>query len=288
MHYVARVLAGRLVHDDAARTVAERQFHGVRKAGAHIVLDDKAVHHEVDGVLLVLVQRGNFVEVPYLRLFAQRGHAHAHEAFGLELLEAVGVCALLHFHERREQDDARTFGHGHDVRDDLVRGAGFDGRAAVRAIDLAQPCEEHAQEVVDLRHRAHGGTRVMRRGLLFKRDSGGQALDLVHERLVHLGEEHTRVGGKRFHVAALALGVNDVESQRGLARARRPADHHELVARDIDADVLEIMLAGAFDAYAGARFVLREHGFSFGGGEGGRVIFQGSFFKRLMRRTTFS
>ena len=63
--------------------------------------------------------------------------------------------------------------------------------------------------------------------------------------LLHLLEELPGVGGERLDVAALALGVDGVEGERGLARAGQPGDDHQLVARDLDVDVLEVVLARA-------------------------------------------
>src|SRR5262249_50228847 len=37
------------------------------------------------------------------------------------------------------------------------------------------------------------------------------------------------------------------EGERGFARAREPGEHHQLVARDFEIDVLEIVLARAAD-----------------------------------------
>src|SRR5207253_8695862 len=41
--------------------------------------------------------------------------------------------------------------------------------------------------------------------------------------------------------------VDGVEGERGLSRAREPREHHQLVARDLEVDVLEIVLARATD-----------------------------------------
>ena len=205
-------------------------------------------------MLLVLVQRGYVIDIGYLRRAAQRGHANAHKAFGLELFQPFGVRALLQLDDGRHEHDARTFGIVHDVRDDLVLGAGLDGRAAVRAVDLAQAGKEDPQKVIDLGHRAYRGAGIVRRGLLLQGNGRRKPFDLVHQGLVHLGQEHACVGGKRFHVAALPFGIDDVEGQRGLAGTGWPADHHELVARDVHADVLEVVLACAGDADAGAGF----------------------------------
>src|SRR5439155_3679082 len=71
--------------------------------------------------------------------------------------------------------------------------------------------------------------------------------DRVDLGLLHLLEELARIGRERLDVAALALGVNRVEGQRRIAGAREPPDGDELVARDLEIDVLEVVLAGAPD-----------------------------------------
>jgi hypothetical protein len=69
----------------------------------------------------------------------------------------------------------------------------------------------------------------------------GEALDHVHIGLVHQLQELPRVGAQALHIAALALGIQRVEGQAGLARARQPGDHHQLVARDVEVDVLQVV-----------------------------------------------
>ena len=103
--------------------------------------------------------------------------------------------------------------------------------------------EEHAQVVVDLGDGADGRARVLRGGLLLDRDRRRQPLDRVDLGLLHLLQELARVGRERLDVAALPLGVDGVEGERGLARAGEPGDHDELVARDLEVDVLEVVLA---------------------------------------------
>jgi hypothetical protein len=45
----------------------------------------------------------------------------------------------------------------------------------------------------------------------------------------------------------LAFGVKGVEGQGGLARTGQPGDDGEPVARDLDIDVFQVVLAGAPD-----------------------------------------
>ena len=234
------------VDGQAAFAVAQGQLHGVGQAAADAVLVDPAVHHQVDAVLLVLVQGGHVVQGVEGAV-----HTHAGEAFGAQLFELVLMGAFLQFHQRRHDHELAALGQGHDVGDDLVGGAGLDGAAAGGTVHAAQTGEEDAQKVVDLRHRAHGGTGIARGALLFQRDGRGKALDLLHVRLVHLGQELPGIGRKGFHIAALALGIDDIEGQGGLAGTGGPADHHQLVAGDVQADVLEVVLPGFFDMDAG-------------------------------------
>ena len=85
------------------------------------------------------------------------------------------------------------------------------------AIHLAEAGEEDAQEVVDFSDGADRGAGVLARGLLVDGDGGREALDVVHVRLFHLAEELAGVGGEGFDVAALALGVERVKGEGGLA-----------------------------------------------------------------------
>ena len=98
--------------------------------------------------------------------------------------------------------------------------------------------------VVDLGDRAHGGTRVTAGTLLIDGDGRGEAVYLVDVRLLHLAQELAGVCRQALDVAALALGVDRVEGEAALARAREAGDDHQAVAWHRDGDVLEVVFAG--------------------------------------------
>ena len=77
--------------------------------------------------------------------------------------------------------------------------------------------------------------------------AGREALDEVDVGLVHLAEELAGVGRQRLDVAALALGEDRVEGEAGLARPGQPGEDDQGVARQVERDVLEVVLAGATD-----------------------------------------
>src|SRR5580698_11455453 len=94
-----------------------------------------------------------------------------------------------------------------------------DDAAAVQAGDGAAARVEQAEVVVDLGGGGDGGARVARLVLLLDGDGGGEAVHVVDVGLFDALEKLARVGGERFDVAALALGVDGVEGERGLAGA---------------------------------------------------------------------
>ena len=240
--------AGRLVlarHGldlDHAVGQRDRRLDRVGQALAQVAAHDEAVDDDRDVVLVLLVEHDLVLEHPQLAV-----DLRAREALGAQLLEDLAVLALAPAHERRQHHEARALLELHDLVDDLLGGLPGDRLAADVAVRMADARPQQAQVVVDLGDRADRRPRVARRRLLVDRDRRRQALDRVDVGLVHLAQELPRVGAQRLDVAALALGVDRVEGERGLARSRQPRDDHERVARERERDVLEVVLARAGD-----------------------------------------
>ena len=188
------------------------------------------------------------VEVDLLAQFARLAvHPDAREALLADLLEELLVLALAAADDGREQLHARALGEFEDLVDDLLARLRADLAPALVTVGVADAREHQAQVVVDLRHRADRRARVARRRLLVDRDRGRQPLDVLDVGLLHLPEELARVRRQRLDVAALALGVDRVESERRLARSAEPGDDDQPVAGQREVDVLEIVLARAPD-----------------------------------------
>ena len=201
-----------MIPSASATAVSTESASRLRRSGCI----DQPVDHHRDVVLVLLVEDDLLLEQAQLAV-----DLHAREALGAQLLELLAVLALAAADDRRQHHEPGALLHGHDLVDDLLGRLRRDRPAAVEAVRLADPRPQQAQVVVDLRDRADRRPRVARRRLLVDRDRRRQALDRVHVRLVHLPQELARVGAQRLDVAALALGVDRVEGQRGLARARQ-------------------------------------------------------------------
>src|SRR5207247_3459052 len=134
-----------------------------------------------------------------------------------------------------------------DLVDDRLLALSRDRPAADRAVRMADPRIKQAQVVVDLRARSDGRARVPRGRLLVDRDCRAEPVDRVDVRLLHHLQELARVRRERLYVAALALRVDRVEGQAGLAGAREAGDADQLVAGQPDGDILEVVLPRAVD-----------------------------------------
>ena len=163
-------------------------------------------------------------------------------------LGEVGVEALAVHHQRREQADALALVVAHQAGHDRVLGLRLDRHVAVGAVLRAELHVHQPQEMVDLGERGHRGLAPAAAGALLDRHRGRDAEDRVHVRPGRGLHELAGVGVQRFEVAALALGKDDVECERRLARARHSGDHGEPAARDLDVDVLEVVFTGIVNA----------------------------------------
>ena len=68
---------------------------------------------------------------------------------------------------------------------------------------------------------------------------------LVYLGMLSLRQATTSIGAERLQVATRALGIEDAQRQRTLARTRHAGNAYELSQRDIDIDVLEVVYARA-------------------------------------------
>ncbi len=237
-----RLALGRLGVGDAVGE-PDGRFKTVGEAALDPRPDHDPVDHRLDLVLDLAVQRRDRADLEQFSV-----DLHAGEAAALEFGDFLAVFALAVAHNGREQQQPRAFRHRRDPVDHLADRLRLDRQAGCGRVGHAGPCPEQAHVVVDFRHRADGGTRVAAGGLLLDRNGGREALDRIDVRLAGQLQELPRVGGKALDIAALSLGIDRVEGERGLARAGQPGDDREAVAGDLDVDVLEIVLARAAHA----------------------------------------
>ncbi len=233
------------VHDvDHDETLGELRggLDRLGQARAQVGLHHEPVDHDLDRVLELLVEDDLVLEQALLAV-----DLHAREPFCPQLLEHVLVLALAVADDRRVHGEPRPLRQPEDLVDDRLLALAADRSPADRAVRPADPRVEQAQVVVDLGHGADRRARVAAGRLLVDRDRRAEAVDRVDVRLLHHLQELARVGAQALDVAPLALGVDRVERQAGLARAGQAGDADQPVPRQADRDVLEVVLPGAVD-----------------------------------------
>ena len=104
---------------------------------------------------------------------------------------------------------------------------------------------EEAKIVVDFGDGADRGSGAAAGGFLLDGDGGAEAFDGVDVGALHLVEKLAGIGGKGLDVASLALGIDGVEGERGLAGAGEAGHDGEGIAWNLDRDVAQVMLPRA-------------------------------------------
>ena len=233
--------AGLHVHD-GQRTLSGREGHAHRAAHALLVavFGLQFVDHQFHEVALVAVEGVHLRKVAQLAV-----DAHAREALAAQLVEEFAVMPLASAHQRREQQALAVAVAAHYQVDYLRVGVADQLPAGHRRIRGRRLGVEQAQEVVDLGDGADRGAGVGAGGLLLDGDYRAQPADALHRRLLEYAHEVLGVGGEGVHVAALPLGIDGVEGQRGFSAAADSGDHREPAPRDVHVHALEVVGAGS-------------------------------------------
>ena len=160
----------------------------------------------------------------------------------------IRVKTLAIFHHRREQQQiAAPPRFRRQPRCQLVARLRPHRPLAVRTILRAQPGKQQAQEMINLRDSGDGALAPAPRDALLDAHRGRNAGDQVHLGPRQLLDELPGVSVHRVQKTALSLRKQQVKGQRAFARSAHARDHHELVARDGQRNVLQVVFARPVD-----------------------------------------
>ena len=229
-------------HQYYAAGEGQRRLERLGQTQGQVIAHLEAIHHHLDGVFLVQLQRGRVRQVAHLTV-----DAGTDVTLGRQVFQQLGVLPLAIAHHRGQQHQLAPLRLGQHLIHHLADSLGGEWNGVGRAARLTDPGKQQTQVVVDFGDGADGRARVVGGGLLLDGDGGRKPLDMVDVRLLHQGEELAGIGGKRLHVAALPLGIEGIERQRGFARTGEAGNHDQLVAGQGQIDVLEVVGASTPD-----------------------------------------
>ena len=131
--------------------------------------------------------------------------------------------------------------------------------AAHRRKGTADTGEQQTKVFIYLGACANGTPRIAARHFLFDGDGWWYASHVVALRFIHAPQELTGVRAQTFHVSALSLGIECVESQTALAAAAQSGYHDKLAPRNLERNVLEVVYPRTFDLNAVLHPFLRNY-----------------------------
>ncbi|EFH21665.1 hypothetical protein NEIPOLOT_02542 [Neisseria polysaccharea ATCC 43768] len=184
----------------------------------------------------------------FVQLIDLAVHAHPRKTLRLQVGKEIDKLALTLAHRRRQNHHTRVFRQLQYGIDHLRYGLARQRQIVFGAIRCADAGVQKAQVIMDFRYRADGGTRVVAGGFLLDGNRGRETFDQIDIGFVHHLQKLPRIGGKALDITPLPFGIQRVKRQRRLAAARQSCYHHELVARNVQIDVFQIMRARAADA----------------------------------------
>src|ERR1041384_373002 len=146
--------------------------------------NDETVHNGFDGVLLVTIETDLVVEA--INLTVDAGPRKTRLA---DLFKDGLISSLASAHQGGKDQDTRPFGKFLDLIDNLLSRLLHHLSSANRTVRDTGACEQEPEIVIDFGNGAHRRTGVVGGEFLVNGDGGGEALDVIHIRFIHLPNE---------------------------------------------------------------------------------------------------
>ena len=163
----ARVKVMHFERDGATAGQAQRGFETLGQALREFRAHLDAVDHDVDVVLLGLLQGRQIVVLERLAIDSE-----PHIALRLHLGKQVEELALFLARHGRENHQPGACRQGQHCVHHLAHGLGLQRQIVLGAKRRASAGKQQAQVIVDFGDCAHGGARIVRGGFLLDRDRG--------------------------------------------------------------------------------------------------------------------
>ncbi len=121
----------------------------------------------------------------------------------------------------------------------------------IRTMWYSYTGEQEPIKIINLSDCPNSGAWVVRHGLLMDGDSWGKSSDLTNTSCLRdIWYDHAGIRREWFQISLLSLSIEGIEGKGGLSRSWDPRDDCELIFRDRDSDVFEIVRLSRDDIYS--------------------------------------
>ncbi len=150
----------------------------------------------------------------------------------------------------QKRKDTTPFPLAHQGLNDLIARLRRDGNLTFRTELRTEPSEEQSNEMINLGNRSNRTLASASRGILLKAHRRRQSRNRIHVRRRHLLHKLPGVRIHRIKKAPLPFIENQVERQSAFTRSTDSGNDDKLPSRNLNGDVLQVVLPGTRYDYA--------------------------------------
>ena len=199
-------------------------FNGIRQTAAQAFLQYQAVHHQFNGVLLVLF-RLNFL----CQIIEDAIHPDTGKSLLPGIFKYLLMLTLFSPDDGRQHNKPGSFPQGFNPVHNLINGLPVDLLSAFGAMGNTHSRPQQAKIIINFRHGAHGRPGILGSGLLVNRDRRRKTVNGIHIRFVHLTQKLPGIGRETFHIPALAFGIDGIKGKAGFSGTGETRKYHQFI-----------------------------------------------------------
>ena len=168
-----------------------------------------SVHDDFNRVLDILIKLDFFRKIILASV-----DSGSHVARSFCPVQSFRVFTFFAPYNRRKDLKLGTLSQCHDLVAHLIHSLSSDLTATVWTVRNTDSCVKKSEMIVNFCHSTNSRSGILVGGLLVYGNCRRKSLYPLNIRLVHLAQEHSRVGRERFHIPSLSLCKNGVKCQR--------------------------------------------------------------------------
>ena len=110
-------------------------------------------------------------------------------------------------------------------------------------------CPQKPHIIINFRSCPNSRTWILRNTFLLNRNRRRKPLNTIQFRLLHLPNKHSRISRQTLHIPPLPFRIYRIKRKRRLPAPRNPCNYYKLILRNLNINILQIMLSCSNNFY---------------------------------------